>query len=87
MKKTPVIYASFLLACFLITTAAEAKNIPKGNTYDVVVRCDGANQKDLHVQVRAVTQPEAEQMAKHQAYLGRAFGSSCKSPKIKKISR
>ncbi|CAH2031322.1 hypothetical protein [Trichlorobacter ammonificans] len=87
MKKTPVICASFLLACFLINTDAEAKRIPTGNTYDVVVRCDGPNQKDQYVQVRAVTQPEAEQMAKHKAYLARYFDSSCKNPKIKKIKK
>lgn len=87
MKKTIVVCASVLLACFFINADAEAKQIPKGDTYDVVARCDGPNQKDVHVQVRAVTQPEAEQMAKHKAYLGRYFGSDCRKPIIRKIKK
>jgi len=87
MKKNFLLCACLLSVSFYIIIDAEAKMIPKGNIYDIVVRCDGANQKDLHVQIRRVTQPEAEEEAKHQAWVQRYWGTDCRKPKIKSVKK
>lgn len=87
MKKLLFICACFISALFFINFGVEAKMMPKGSIWEIDVLCDGGNQKIVHAQVRAVTQPEAEQMAKHQAYLGRYFGTDCKKPKILKLKK
>lgn len=85
MKKMFLICACFLSACFYVIIDAEAKHIPSGDSYEVVARCEGANQKDEKITGKYVTQYDAEKAAKHKAWVGRYWGTDCKNPKIRSI--